>query len=55
MAWTVTLVAEVEDWFLALDERTAELVGAAIDRLEASGPALPGRWLTECGARAVTT
>jgi hypothetical protein len=41
MSWAVILVAEVEEWFLALDAPTAALVAAAIDRLEDSGPALP--------------
>jgi hypothetical protein len=41
MSWVVVLVEEVEEWFLALDERTANLVADAIDQLEDKGPALP--------------
>jgi hypothetical protein len=41
VTWTVVLVEEVEDWFLALDELTANLVADAIDQLEERGPALP--------------
>lgn len=46
MPWVVVLVDEVYDWYLALDSSTAELVGDAIDRLEAKGPAL-GRPLVD--------
>ena len=49
MAWTVILVDEVDDWFMALvhgDARSAELVTAAIDQLEADGPNL-GRVLVD--------
>jgi len=41
MAWTVVLVEEVDDWFAALDEPTANLVADAIDQMEDRGPALP--------------
>jgi len=49
VAWTVILVDEVGDWFVALvrsDPRSAELVTAAIDQLEADGPNL-GRPLVD--------
>lgn len=49
MAWNVILVDEVDNWFMDLvhhDSRTAELVTAAIDQLEADGPAL-GRPLVD--------
>jgi len=49
MAWTVILVDEVADWYLELadhDPETAKLVAAAIDLLEAKGPAL-GRPLVD--------
>jgi hypothetical protein len=49
MAWSVILVAEVADWYLRLvadEPATAELVAAAIDLLEADGPAL-GRSLVD--------
>lgn len=46
MAWRVVLVEEVHDWFMALDGGTAELVGDAIDQLQATGPAL-GRPLVD--------
>lgn len=38
MAWSVVLLAEVEDWFLSLDSDTAEQVAAAIDALAEQGP-----------------
>lgn len=41
--WTVILLDEVDDWFVALAKdgaRTAEQVAAAIDKLEADGPTL---------------
>jgi len=41
VAWNVILVDEVDDWFVDLvhnDPRTAELVAAAVDQLEADGP-----------------
>lgn len=41
MTWDVVLVAEVEDWFFALDERTSDLVADAIDQLAERGPTLP--------------
>ena len=40
MTWTVLLVEEVDEWFLALDEPTANLVADAIDQLEEKGPTL---------------
>lgn len=40
MAWEVVLVEEVEDWFLSLDTRTADLIGDALDQLEQRGPTL---------------
>ena len=49
MAWTAILVDEVVDWYLELadhDPETAKLVAAAIDLLEAKGPAL-GRPLVD--------
>jgi len=49
MAWTVILVDEVTEWYLNLadhDRETAKLVAAAIDLLEAEGPAL-GRPLVD--------
>ena len=49
MAWTIILVDEVSDWYLDLvdhEPETAELVTAAIDLLEADGPAL-GRPLVD--------
>jgi hypothetical protein len=49
VAWTVILVDEVDDWFMALvhnDPRSAELVAAAIDLLAADGPNL-GRPLVD--------
>jgi hypothetical protein len=49
MVWTAILVEEVADWYLSLvahDQATAELVAAAIDVLEADGPAL-GRPLVD--------
>lgn len=49
MAWNVILVDEVDDWFMDLvhnDPRTAELVAAAVDQLEADGPTL-GRPLVD--------
>ena len=49
VAWEVILLHEVDDWFLSLiktDARTAELVAAAIDKLEADGPTL-GRPLVD--------
>ena len=49
MAWTVILVDEVTNWYLDLvskEPATAELVAAAIDLLEADGPAL-GRPLVD--------
>jgi hypothetical protein len=38
--WEVVLLDEVDEWFLALDGPTAELVTAAIDLLAAEGPTL---------------
>ncbi len=49
MAWSVILVDEVDDWFMAMvrqDPKSAELVAAAIDQLEADGPNL-GRPLVD--------
>jgi hypothetical protein len=46
MAWEVILIGEVEDWFLALDEKTSDLVEAAITNLEQNGPML-GRPLVD--------
>lgn len=46
MVWAVILVGEVEDWFLALETKSAELVAAAIDNLEQHGPTL-GRPLVD--------
>jgi hypothetical protein len=46
MTWTVILVGEVEDWFFGLDPKTADLVAAAINNLEESGPTL-GRPLVD--------
>lgn len=46
MPWHVVLVGEVDDWFLALDAPTADLVGDAIDLLELKGPTL-GRPLVD--------
>ncbi|MEZ0364290.1 type II toxin-antitoxin system RelE/ParE family toxin [Mycobacterium sp. pUA109] len=40
MAWTVVLVEEVDEWFCNLDPDDAEVVAAAIDRLEEHGPFL---------------
>jgi hypothetical protein len=40
VAWVVVLVEEVEEWFLALDRSSANLVADAIDQLEDKGPAL---------------
>ena len=43
MAWTIVLLDEVEEWFLAMvekDPHTAELVTAAVDLLEQEGPTL---------------
>jgi hypothetical protein len=41
VTWTVVLVEEVDEWFLALDDDTASLVADAIDQLEERGPAPP--------------
>jgi hypothetical protein len=49
VAWNVILVDEVDDWFMDLvhnDSKTAELVAAAVDQLEADGPTL-GRPLVD--------
>jgi hypothetical protein len=49
VAWEILLEEEVETWFLELcksDPRTAELVSAAIDKLEHDGPML-GRPLAD--------
>lgn len=46
MAWEVVLLAEVADWYEALDGQTAELVTAAIDLLAELGPTL-GRPLVD--------
>jgi hypothetical protein len=49
VAWNVILVDEVDDWFMDLvhnNPRTAELVAAAVDQLEADGPTL-GRPLVD--------
>lgn len=40
MAWTVELVEEVDEWFMSLDQGTAESVANMIDRLERNGPTL---------------
>ncbi len=40
MAWEVVLLDEVEEWFLALDEDSAEQVSDAIDQLAERGPVL---------------
>lgn len=39
--WEVVLLAEVEDWYLALDPEDQEAVAHAIDRLQDRGPQLP--------------
>jgi hypothetical protein len=44
--WEVVLVSEVEEWFLDLDQKTANLVEAAIDNLANYGPTL-GRPLVD--------
>lgn len=44
--WTVILLQEVEEWYLALDGDTAARVAAAIDVLESEGPNL-GRPLVD--------
>jgi hypothetical protein len=41
VTWTVVLVEEVDEWFVALGDDTASLVADAIDQLEERGPALP--------------
>lgn len=43
MVWTVILIEEVEDWYMALvedDPETAVQVAAALDLLEREGPTL---------------
>jgi hypothetical protein len=40
LVWSVVLVAEVHEWFVALDTETAEAVGSAVDLLEQDGPGL---------------
>lgn len=43
MAWTVVLVDEVDDWYMALakhDPASADAVEAAVDLLEQEGPTL---------------
>lgn len=40
MAWDVVLVEEVNDWFLALDQETSDLIIGAVDQLADQGPAL---------------
>jgi hypothetical protein len=46
MAWEINLVSEVNDWFQDLDEKTTELVAAAVDLLADKGPTL-GRPLVD--------
>ena len=46
MAWDVYSLAEVEEWLLALDERTFGRVSRVIDRLASGGPGL-GRPLVD--------
>lgn len=46
MEWEVELFAEVEEWFLKLDDDTSDLVEAAIDLLAEHGPTL-GRPLVD--------
>lgn len=46
MPWEVIVLEEVEEWFLALDDPTADLVEAAIDLLSDLGPTL-GRPLVD--------
>jgi hypothetical protein len=58
VAWNVVLVDEVDDWFMDLvhnDPKTAELVAAAVDQLEADGPTLAGRLSTVSKTRRSTT
>jgi hypothetical protein len=38
--WNVVLVAEVHEWFLALNTETAEAVAQAVNLLEHDGPGL---------------
>lgn len=40
VVWEVRLWEDVAGWILGLDDETYHLVAAAIDRLEAEGPAL---------------
>lgn len=40
MSWDIILVPEVHDWFLALDDLSADLVRDAIELLAERGPAL---------------
>jgi hypothetical protein len=40
VSWDVRLWQDVELWILGLDDETYDLVSAAINRLEAEGPAL---------------
>ncbi len=44
--WTVILLHEVDEWFIALDSDTSESVADAIDELESKGPLL-GRPLAD--------
>lgn len=46
MTWAVILLEEVEEWFLAQDQSTAEQIAGAIERLEEDGPNL-GRPLAD--------
>lgn len=46
MVWDVRLLAEVEQWLLALDDNSYDQVAAAIDKLESDGPTL-GRPLVD--------
>lgn len=40
MRWEIILLDEVDEWFSALDQVTAQLVTAALDLLEERGPML---------------
>lgn len=46
MSWDIILVPEVHDWYLALDDASADLVGDAVEVLAERGPAL-GRPLVD--------
>jgi hypothetical protein len=41
VTWNIVLLDEVDDWFLGLDQASAETVAGAIDMLEDQGPGLP--------------